>query len=476
MRKKVILCVVILLLFAACLLAARLEAGDHDRVHQHLEASEVVECTHEASVFCTHLPLISLDTGGRQIPGEARDGSVITADLCVFDSPGANNHPTDEPAVHESANIRYRGNSSLHFDKKNFLIKLVDEKGEEKKTALLGMAAGDEWVLHGPFLDKTLMRNYMWYNIGGEIMDWAPNVRFCELLVDGEYRGVYVLTESIDRGETSRIRISKYNEGDPFTSYIVRLDRGVDGDGQSMYKVLDNFSHYARKTPGLLDIKYPGSKYLTEELNRYITEDISKFEKALYSYDYDDKKLGYKAYIDLDSFVDYFIINEFTQNYDAGRFSTYLYKDVRGKLHLAIWDFNNCCDNYQEQPLAREGFSFPNVVWYYMLTKDDDFTDAVIRRYRELRQTWLNEDYLCRYIDDVAAYLGDAKDRNFAVWGYTFAADSGLLTPEERNIGSYDEAILQMKQFIIDRGRWLDDNIDVLAQYSHESKVIKFNH
>ena len=110
-----------------------------------------------------------------------------------------------------------------------------------------------------------------------------------------------------------------------------------------------------------------------------------------------------------------------------------------------------------------------------MLMKDEYFVEHLIDRYRELRETYLNDDYLSQYIDDTVAYLGDAVDRNFEVWGYTF--DEYLpLSPESRNPEDFTAAVEQMREFIYHRGAWMDEHIDVLLQYCHESKVKKFNH
>ena len=125
--------------------------------------------------------------------------------------------------------------------------------------------------------------------------------------------------------------------------------------------------------------------------------------------------------------------------------------------------------------LSNIDFDMQGSVWFEMLLKDPNFVDKIINRYHELRKTYLNEDYLLNYIDETVAYLGDAIDRNFEVWGYTFDKESDLL-PEGRKIGSYEEAIEQLKNFIIQRGRWLDENIDQLKQFCHPSINKKYNH
>ena len=222
-----------------------------------------------------------------------------------------------------------------------------------------------------------------------------------------------------------------------------------------------------------MDIEYPGTSNLDRELAEGIRQDFSRFEKALYSYDFDDWE-GYRKYIDARSFADYFIINEFSCNYDAGWLSTYIYKEADGKLKMCVWDFNSAWDNYQEAGMNSDGFQMQNCLWYFMLTKDEDFVDLVIDRYRQLRKTYLSDGYIDNYIDETVEYLGDAIDRNYQVWGYTFGKDYDMLTPEDRNPRNYEEAIKQLKDFVHLRGRLMDENIESLRQYCAESKVKKF--
>lgn len=429
------------------------------------------KCKDDSNSFCTHLPLIEIDTNNQAIPGEKRDGTTILGNVKIVDNKNNGNHLTDKSDLQTKANIRYRGNSSMEYDKKGYLLKFVHEDGSENHEKVLGMGRHDEWVLHGPFLDKTLLRNYLWYHVSGKIMGYAPDARFCELIVNGKYQGVYVLVESPTRGDESRMPISKYDKGEDYTSYIVRLDKG----SKNPLETVNSFTSYAKKTAMKMDIIYPGKDNLTPELNSYITKDISKFEKTLYSYDYDSKRHGYSKYIDVNSFVDYYIINEFTQNYDAGNMSTYLYKDIKGKFGLYVWDFNSANDNYLPA-IDIDEFQFQWNNWYYMLMKDEAFVNRIIQRYHYLRATYLSDEYLNAYIDHIVTYLGPAIDRNFEVWGYTFQPEKGMLEPIERNPQTYEEAIKQLKTHITERGQFLDEHIEVIRQFSHESKVKKFNH
>ena len=468
MKSKIICLVTCLVLISSVFIVNAIDVRKTNRVHQHLSNTKTVK-TDDVEEFNTHLPIVSIDTNGQEIPKEAGLNSTIKSNVKIYDTAeNRNNYLTDSPAIETLSNIKIKGTTSRDFAKKNYLLKFINADGTKNNQAVMGMAEHNEWVLHGPFLDKTLIRNYMWYNIGAEIMGYAPNVRFCEVFLNNKYIGLYVMADSITVGK-GRINITEASDNDVACSYIVRLDRGnLDPN-----KNLNNFGKYAKRINSRLtmDIIYPGINDKNIKLKEYIEKDFSKFEKALYSYDYKE----YDKYIDVDSFVDYFIINEFTQNYDAGNLSTYIYKDIRGKLNLCMWDYNSACDNYISQEVSNMDFDFQNNVWYIMLLRDPEFTDKIINRYRELRKSYLNEEYLLNYIDETVEYLGDAKDRNFEVWGYTFLPENDLL-PEEKKIGSYEEAIKQLKTFIINRGRWLDEHIEEIKQFSHESTTKKFNH
>lgn len=455
------------------------------RVHQHKDIKWQPTQVEGTGEFQTNLPIIEIDTKGQRIPGEAIIGDgesfgyttsdngeeTIRVDFSVIDLQKGSNSSTDKPTLSSLAEIRYRGNSSRLFEKKSYSIHLVLEDGSENKKEIAGMSEHDEWILNGPFLDRTLIRNYLALNISGEIMEYAPNVRYCEVIVDGEYQGLYLLMESVSRGK-GRINIPKPDKNSKITSYIVRWDRAGKGDQE-----LNNYAYYTYKNGvSALDVRFPGLNQITDKKKEYIREDISKIEKNLYSYDLISENNSYMKYIDLESFAEYFIINEFFRNIDAGRFSTFYYKDARGKLKTCVWDFNNGCDNYIDYPQNEAGFSMINSPLFEALLKDKNFVNAVINKYRQLRKDVLSEKYLINYIDETNLWLGDAVDRNYEVWGYVFDLsnynDKNYLTPVERNFTSYEGSVNQLKDFIIARGNWLDEYIESLYQYSHESKNV----
>lgn len=461
------------------------------RVHQHQTArGPDAGCDCSGTELCTHLPLVVIDTGGAEIPGKiteetdaygeaintlAPDGrDVIDAEMVIIDNQGRNNHPSDPATLETRTEIRLRGHSSRHFEKAPYRLNFVDENGEGRDLEVMGMSAHSDWVLYGPYLDKSLVRNYMWYNIAGEIMEWSPNVRYCELILNGEYRGLYIMMETITDGDDCRLDLTEDAYGTAVSGYLLREDRTTEED---LDGIRDTYTYLERTLSVRNDfaIRYPKRASLTDELREQIELDFAAFEKSLYSYDHDTDDYGYWNWIDEQNFIDYYLVNEFSLNIDAGAYSTYIYKDMTGKYKLAVWDFNNACDNYMEMETGYSELLIHDKVWYYMLFKSERFVSRVLERYEELRTTVLSEEYLMDYVDETLEYLGPAIERNFEVWGNTFA-DYRPLIPDDRNPDSFEEAVEQLKDWLCDRGNWMDENFHTIQQYAHPSRNKTYNH
>lgn len=436
--------------------------------------------------FSTHLPLFEITTKDPvpepyvydELGNRSSNDDMVVANVNYYDDELNLNRLTNEPVVSEQAMFRIRGRSSRAFDKKGYLIKFKKNNlVDNKKVSLSGMVEDSDWALHGPFMDKTLIRNYLCYNLAGEFMEYSPNVRFCELILNGEYQGLYLLTEQVEYNDEGRIEITETKPNLKTTSYILQLDVGTD---DPLY-ALPTFNYYTgkngsmNKRSGLLEIKYPG-KTLTQDQKYFIENEISQFEKALVSFDSADKNFGFPAFIDINSFVDYFIINEFTMNSDAGRLSTYYYKDLRGKLKVAVWDFNSSFNNYTLDFSKPHFLMMTDKPWYEYLLKDGLFVEKIIKRYRELRKTYLSDEYLLNYVDETIEYLGPAIDRNNEKWRYSYFGYPYLLIPKERNPKDYEEAVTQLKEAIVERGQYLDENIETLYALAHDSVNKQFKY
>lgn len=482
--------IIVILLATAAAAAWEPEPDQAPRVHQHLTARRDTGCGCDGTELCSHLPLVIIDTGGQEIPGEvleardrfgqgthsvAADGEkTILASFTVIDNQDRNNHPSDEPAFTTVCRIRIRGNSSRHFPKKPYAVTFVDEEGLNRDLPVMGMDAHHDWVFHGPSLDKTLVRNYMSYNLAGEIMHWAPNCRYCEVILNGDYVGIYLIVEPVSAGENCRLNMKVKAKGARGIGYIIRSDRPDEEDLETTSDIY-SFLERASRIFENYSVQYPGRNSLTPEVARDIEQDLSAFEKELFSFDYDDPVYGYRAWIDTENFIDYFLINEFSANIDSGRYSTYLYREVGEPLRLCVWDFNNAYDNYRETQMTVDGFNLSGRAWFTMLLRDKKFAERIPERYAQLRETWFNEEYLFNYIDETLEYLGPAVARNNARWPVGTPGENNLSDPE-RNPATFEEAVTDLKTWISVRGRWLDQNIHAVLQYAHPSRNKKYNH
>ena len=410
--------------------------------------------SYDLGKFSTTLPVVYMNTMGQQVLKE----NVIWGNIALLDGNGEEQSVFSVPNSIYRATIKYRGASSYSkFDKKQYRIKFYkNKKDSAKKVSLAGMGANSEWVLNGPYLDKTLIRNKLVYDLARELNGWAPDTRFVELFVDGEYQGVYLAVEPVTNGE-SRLRLSEFGLLSGETAYIVNRDR-IDTGAEE----IETWGKTEGYTYNALYIRYPSENKITEKQKEYIKNDISEFEQVLYGENFSDKRIGYQAYIDMDNWVDYFIINEFAMNYDAGNLSTYVYKELGGKLQLAVWDFNNGFDNYQWFRTETDVLYTVKNSWFERLWQDKTFREQVCEIYRQLLKTTLSDEYI---YDKIASYqeeLGDAVDRNFKVWGYSF--EDNLLVGKNkagtsRDIGSYEEAMKQLTDTISERLAYLDKEL-----------------
>lgn len=404
--------------------------------------------------FSTTLPVVYMNTKGQQVLKE----NAIWGNIALLDGNGEEQSVFSVPNSIYRATIKYRGASSYSkFDKKQYRIKFYkNEKDSAKEVSLAGMGANSEWVLNGPYLDKTLIRNKLVYDLARELNGWAPDTRFVELFVDGEYQGVYLAVEPVTNGE-SRLRLAEFGLLSGETAYIVNRDRIDTGSEE-----IDTWGKTNGYTYNALYIRYPSKNKITEKQKEYIQKDISGFEQALYGKNFSDKRIGYQAYIDMDNWVDYFIINEFAMNYDAGNLSTYLYKELDGKLQLAVWDFNNGFDNYQWFRTETDVLHTVENTWFERLWQDEAFRERVCERYVQLRKTTLSDEHIAEKIASYQEELGEAVDRNFKVWGYSFKENLLVGTSKEgtsRDIRSYEEAMKQLTDTIRERLAYLDKEL-----------------
>ncbi|MBE6003272.1 MAG: hypothetical protein E7232_04160 [Lachnospiraceae bacterium] len=445
----------------------------------------------DPETFATHLPLVVLDTYGAEVPNiytsiddiQTRgyaDPDItdpyIPVHMYLVNNESGGNKITDVPSFINDGKIELRGNSSRHFEKKQYKIKLLNESGSEIEEPLLGMEADEDWILCNSILDASYIRSYIAMNIGGIVMPFTPEVRFCELVYKTgdsyEYKGLYLLMESVKKGK-GRVNIATY-KGNPLNlSYIVDRDRY-----DTTATMLSTYASDRQLCYGWFDLRYPKNELADPDTIKAIETEISEIETALYS---DDPKIfkNYEAMINVDSFVDYMVVNEFLMNYDAGEHSTYYYRDNSHKFSAGpIWDYDNCLDNYKNAVAGISWMVFPSHPWYERLTRDHDFNEKVAKRYHRLRNTVFSDRFMEEFVSGTTAYLGHAIEREHSRWGEIYNENHALKNGEGddgfvifRTRDSYDEEITRLLDVQQLHAKWLDEHIeDFLSDYEADVK------
>jgi len=341
------------------------------------------------------------------------------------------------------------------------------------------MPEEEDWILQGPYTDKSLMRNVLTYKLGNDLGWYAPRTRFCEVFINNQYLGVFFMTEKIKR-DKNRVNISSLNPdentGDDLTGgYIVKIDK-FDGAAQG----LGWNSPYMVTTSGGNKIiqyqyHYPGEDVITPTQANYIRNYVTNFESVLYSTNFRDPTNGYRKYIDVESFIDFAIMNELTKNVDGYRLSTFLYKDrdsKDGRLHLGpLWDFNlafgnaDYCEGGNTYGWAwdfntycgNDYWVIPS--WWARLRSDRAFLVKFRERWTELRESVLSNNAIFHYVDSVASVLEEPQKRHYNLYPIL----NQYIWPNNYIGGSYANEINYMKNWIMDRLYWLDSNIGSFA-------------
>lgn len=417
----------------------------------------------------TELPDYKLFKGSNEIVFDV--DPYTTGHLTVIDTGYGNNKLTDDIVYDSMIKIKRKGHSSYMYDKKQYKIKALNPDGTDNKTSILGMGEGSEWVINGSLADKSMMRNYIAYRIASEIggNNMSPDSRYCEVLMkDGDkltYQGVFLLMESISRGD-DRVNIDKYNPKNAYSSYIVKRDRKTSFDIMLNTYAREQGLELGREDPDAdnwIAIKYPGQSKITQETIDYIEADFSAIERVLYSEEPSLYKI-YDRYIDMDSFVDYFLINEFFGNYDAGEHSTYMHKNSGDVLYMGpVWDFDQAFNNSLFEELKTEDLAFEMQPMFKQLCNDKRFVRKLKERYTSLRANYMSEEHVFSLIDETAAYLKAAQVREWYRWADDYLDDSGTKP------GNYNIADIVVKGVTLSRfNDEYTDEIYVMKKYIHE--------
>jgi hypothetical protein len=422
----------------------------------------------------SNLPIVVINTNGATIV----DDPKITADMGIIDNGPDRNNLTDPYNGYEGKiGIEIRGSSSQMFPKKQYGIELWDALGEGQDASLLGLPEEEDWILFAPYNDKSLMRDAMAYKLARDMGQYAPRTRFCELVLNDVYQGIYVLIEKIKR-DNNRVDIAKLDpdevSGDDLTGgYIIKIDKFTGGGGDGWQS--DFPPPHGLGQEVFFQYEYPDAEDIVEGQRVYIESVVKQFEQVLASSAFAHPQNGYSQYIDVNSFVDYFLMQEVTKNVDGYRLSTFFYKQKDsdgGKIVMGpIWDFNlgfgnaDYCTSGSPTGFVLE---FNEICssdywlipfWWERLLQDNTFRMAVAARWATLRTSSLSTETIHAYIDSVASVLNEeSQQRNFQAWDVLGA----YIWPNYYVGDSFGEEVDWLKEWIEDRMVWLDENLPSL--------------
>tara|TARA_Y100001958_G_scaffold141976_1_gene117823 strand:+ start:593 stop:1999 length:1407 start_codon:yes stop_codon:yes gene_type:complete len=429
-----------------------------------------LEC--DSCIFSYEFEVITLGVGPE---GEIVDEPKVPAALTV----------RKKDSIHFSGiiGIEIRGETSQYFDKKSYGLETWDREYNDIDVSIIGFPDEEDWILYGPFSDKSLIRNKLIYDLSNKMGRYASRTEFVELYINYDYKGLYIFMEKLKR-DKNRINIQKLDQGDIDENlisggYIIKIDKSDMDDGsytdynsfQSNFDINGNLDGEKKI---YFNYEYPKPGIIHANQKNYIKNYFHEFESVLASDKFEDPENGFRKYIDEDSFIDFFILNELSNNVDGFRLSTYLHKDRDEKLMIGpIWDFNlsfgnaDYCggeryDVWLHKFNERCPGDFWNIpFWWDRLLEDQKFVDKLKLRWNDLRSNTLSNINIIQMINNYYNFLNNETDiveKNFDKWRIL-----GIYIWPNSFIGNnYDQEINFLKIWIENRLNWLDDSINNL--------------
>jgi CotH kinase protein len=415
-------------------------------------------CLVQAQFSSSNLPIFVLNTAGQDIP----DTEKMPAKLgIIYHGANTRNLLTDAFNIYDgNIGIETRGASTASYDQKSYSIECRDALGNDTSVALLGLPAGVDFSLRAPFADKSLFRDALSYQLAREMGEYAPRTRFCELILNGKYEGVYELIELIKR-DSSRLNISKLKTtdiiGEELTGgYIIKVDRELSA-GFRLYPpsgVSESSSFY--------QYVYPKGTNIQPEQSAYIIGYMDSFQMAVKNINFYDTLVGWRHFADESAFIDHFLLNELARNVDSYRLSGFYHKNKNGKLKAGPqWDHNfswrnaDYCSEYNYYGWTYdECWDVP--FWWKHLLQDTTYQKNMRCRWKELRNNVFSEKNIFSNIDSMSLLLNEAQSRHFNRWD--IMGDYVWPNPAPLAINHKDE-ITNMKRWISNRLIWMDQNV-----------------
>ena len=405
----------------------------------------------EGIIVKTGLPIIYIDTENAQEITSKED--YLNATFRI------NGRGVAEGLDEVTCQIRGRGNTTWTWPKKPYLVKF------DSKQSLFGFPKHKRWILLANFMDRTMMRNLVAMKVSSMTdLDWTPRCQSVELVLNGKHVGNYLLIEQV-RVDKNRVPVTEMApediEGDALTGgYLLELDFHFD----NKFQWLSPYGHswqwiWGRNDVVPFGIKYPDEDDINNTQINYIKKYVNDAAAALYGSDFKDPEKGYAAFIDVDSFIDYWIVFEVMGNHELGNpGSVYMHKDRGGKLIAGpCWDFDWGILSYRTSPQAKTRLLNDESIWYARLFQDPSFRSKVRARFEELLPQL---ETIPDYIDKMEKTLEKSSILNFSMWNPAEDAsqNGGSIINGDENM-TFGEAVKLLKNNYSERLEVIKKNL-----------------
>lgn len=407
----------------------------------------------------SNLPIVVIETdGGASIPEEPK---ILATMKIIWHQDGSRNFLTD---IDNPEFLNYDGrigierrgySSQMVSDKKPYgLTTLQDDNVSNNNVSLFGMPAENDWILNPLAYDQTGMRDVLAYELSNQIGQYASRSQYCEVVLNGNYRGLYVFMEKI-KVDKNRVNIEKMDETcnqspEVTGGYIVQANRS-DNDPLAWSMQTYLFSWWGPVYTEFIH-HYPKHENITNTQNDYIHGVFLDLESVAHSYN-TDITTGIPSVIDIPSFVDFMIMSEFTSNVDVYHLSTFFHKDRCGKLRAGpIWDYNLAFgydafgnrSGYNVWQFDNQDNTGPR--FWKDLFDTDEFRCYFAKRWFELTEEGMPLDYdrICNRIDEIDAVIAEAIGRDNQRWN---------------QMSQHAQYVNNMKNWLQQRINWLNSHI-----------------
>ncbi len=409
----------------------------------------------------SNIPIVKLTTLNAPI----NDNVKVPVLMQIIDNgPGNINFANETNYAYEGQILtEWQGFTGPSYPKKNYDFDLINNSGAKIDTVLMGLPSENDFVFKAEYLDHSLLKNTITYEFARRMNQYAPRTKPCEIILDGEYIGYYTLTETIKRDQ-NRVDIANLSLNDTAGidltgGYIIEMN--INGDPGAWYS---NFDPINVATAGsAVEFKHvdpKASEILPVQAN-YIHAFVDSFETALNASTFTDPILGYRNYIDVSTFIDFLIVNEFSVNYDSYGRSTFMYKEKNtdgGKLKIGPpWDYDRALDYGNMGASAGWVWQichpyWPFPFWWSKMYSDSRYQNELACRWKTLRQDELKTENFIFFIDSMATLLQGPAERNFTIWNDLAGQ-------------SYSTQINSLKTFLTTRLDWIDNELAPFSNY-----------